>query len=95
MFVERHSKFVGSYNSQEDTVVIPQQDHRNPSNNTMSTQQFTQFANTGNWPTPHDFQAASLDGSGMDDMSMFLGQWFGGNQPVSDLWNMDFTDSME
>lgn len=93
-FVEQHSTFVGSYNPQEDMVVMPQQDFRNFDSNIITNHQATSFTNTANWPASQDLQTANFESTDMNDMSMFLGNWFGGNQPVSNLWNMDFTENI-
>ncbi|KAK5088597.1 hypothetical protein LTR05_002817 [Lithohypha guttulata] len=93
-FVERRSTFVGSYNPQQDMVVIPQQDLQEFHHNLPTGTQSMPITQAVNWAEAPDPQVPNFDGSEMDGMSMFLGNWFG-NQPVSNLWNMDFTENLE
>jgi len=88
-FVERQSTFVGTYNSQEDMVVMPQSDMHGRDPNSMAAPHM-QFSSQTTYP---DFHMPSFDGSEMDDMSMFLGNWLGAREPVANLWAMDFTDN--
>ena len=92
-FVDQHSTFVGTYNVQEDMIVMPQQDPQGQFSNTMLAPPppAMQYANNGaQFP---EFQAPNFDGTEMDAMSMFFGSFIGGNQPVGNLWAMDFTDN--
>ncbi|KAK5941231.1 hypothetical protein PMZ80_006508 [Knufia obscura] len=88
-FVERNSTFIGSYDSQEDMVVMPQSDMHGRDLNFMTAPSM-QFSSQMMGP---ESQLPSFDVSGMDDMSMFLGNWLGGREPVANLWAMDFTDN--
>lgn len=91
-FVERNNKsFVGTYNSQEDMVVMPQTDTFNLNHNYLPPPAEIQYPYHG---TSHDF-VPGFDASEMEGMSMFLGNWLGGNQPVANLWNMDFSENIE
>jgi len=88
-FVERNSTFVGTYNSQEDTVVMPQSDLHGRDLSFMAAPPM-QFPSQ---MTGSEFHMPSFDGSEMDDMSMFLGNWLGGREPVANLWAMDFAEN--
>lgn len=92
-FVESSNKtFVGTYNLQEDTVVMPQTDAYG------LNQSFLPASAAGlqdpHQSMNHDF-VPGFDASEMESMSMFLGNWLGGNQPVANLWNMDFSENTE
>lgn len=92
-YVEQHSTFPGTYNSQEDMVVMPHTDMQGREQNYMALMPHG-VAFQPPMAVP-EFQAPAFDGSEMDGMSMFLGNWLGGQQPVANLWNMDFTENME
>lgn len=108
-YVERHETFPGVYNSQEDMVVMPQQRDmmgRGGDQNYMAVMQQgmssmpfqSQMGMTGQGQGQgQEFQtpSAAFDASEMDGMSMFLGNWLGGHQPVANLWNIDFTENVE
>lgn len=104
-YVERHSTFPGVYNSQEDMVVMPQRDMQGRGDQNymgmmqqgMSMPFHAQMGagGTGTGTGNNEFQASAFDGSEMDGMSMFLGNWLGGHQPVANLWNIDFTENVE
>lgn len=92
-YVEQNSTFPGVYNMQEDTVVMPPMDVQGRDQNYMAVmQQGMPFHAQMTGP---EFQAPAFDGSEMDGMSMFLGNWLGGHQPVANLWNIDFTENAE
>lgn len=92
-FVEQHSTFVGTYNPQQDMVVFPQKNMEgNPAN--VQSMPSMQYAN-GQWGGGPEVQIPSSDGPEIDGMSMFLGNWLGTNQPVSNLWMHDFAENVE
>lgn len=88
-FVERNSTFVGTYNSQEDMVVMPQSDMHGRDLGFMAAPSIQSSSHLAG----PEFHMPTFDGSEMDDMSMFLGNWLGGREPVANLWAMDFTDN--
>lgn len=95
-YVERNSTFPGVYNSQEDTVVMPQTDMQGRGDqNYMAVMQQGMSMPFNSQMAGPEFQAPTFDGSEMDGMSMFLGNWLGGHQPVANLWNIDFTENLE
>lgn len=92
-YVEQNSTFPGVYNSQEDMVVMPQMGMQGRDQNYMAVMQHgLPFQSQMTGP---EFQAPAFDGTEMDGMSMFLGNWLGGHQPVANLWNIDFTENVE
>lgn len=93
-FVERNSTFVGTYNPQDDIIVMPQQTDQNQFHNAMMAPPSMQFENGGHLNIP-DLQPPNFDGTEMDAMSMFFGNFIGGSQPVGNLWAMDFTDNVQ
>lgn len=95
-YVERNSTFPGVYNSQEDMVVMPQRDMqgRGDQNYMAVMQQGMSMPFQASQMGGSEFQAPAFDGSEMDGMSMFLGNWLGGHQPVANLWNIDFTENV-
>lgn len=95
-YVERNSTFPGVYNSQEDMVVMPQTDMQGRGDqNYMAVMQQGMNMPFHSQMAGQEFQAPAFDGLEMDGMSMFLGNWLGGNQPVANLWNIDFTENVE
>lgn len=95
-YVERNSTFPGVYNSQEDMVVMPQTDIQGRGDqNYMAVMQQGMNMPFHSQMAGQEFQAPAFDGLEMDGMSMFLGNWLGGNQPVANLWNIDFTENVE
>jgi len=90
-FVERNKPFIGSYNPQEDTVVMPQLESFDQNQSFLPLPTGMQYPHQN---INHDL-IPDFDASGTEGMSMFLGNWLGGNQPVANLWNMDFSETME
>lgn len=93
-FVERNSTFVGTYNSQDDVIVMPQQSDQSQFHGVSMPPPSMQFETNGAHFNMADLQAHEFDGTEVDAMSMFLGNFIGGNQPVGNLWAMDFADNV-
>ena len=89
-FVDRNSTFVGIYHPQEDMVVMPQSEMNNRDFGFLGGPSM-QFPSQNTGP---DFHMPSFDGSEMDEMSMYFGNWLGGKEPVANLWAMDFSDNI-
>lgn len=94
-FVEQDSTFVGTYNSKDDIIFMPQQTNQNQFHNAMMAPPPIQFEKNGSHFNIPELQPPNFDGTEMDAMSMFLGNFIGGNQPVGNLWAMDFTDNAQ
>jgi hypothetical protein len=70
-FVEQISTFVGTHNSLDDTIVMPQSDINTRNSAFMPPPAMHVPQSTG--PRLEGLSAANFGGSEMNDMSMFLG----------------------
>lgn len=91
IFVEKNSTFVGTYNSLDDTVIMPQSDHMRDFGYvpTQQSQPYHMLA-----PSVDSAMIPSFDETDMNGISMFLGDWLGNNAPVSQLWSMDLSSNV-
>lgn len=89
-FVDRNSTFVGTYNSLDDTVIMPQSEHIRDYGFIPSQPAQPNMLVSGS----DSMSVPNFDETDMNGISMFLGDWLGNNAPVSQLWSMDLTSNM-